>query len=306
MEKRNNDALLGRHGICAGGEGGAAGLFWSTQIMNGLRKSRRIPVLTYHEFGTENKRVVLFIHPAVVMWDYFEYVIPLLEKDFHLIIPALPGYDPDRKGDFTSIEEIAAAIERWLKDKEIPEVECVYGCSMGGAVVAKLLSNNVIRFEHAVMDGGITPYQLPWLITRFIALRDFIMISMGKLGGIKLLEKAFSTDELSEEDIRYEAKVLKMISYKTIWRTFDSANSYEMPKRVETDCPFIEYWVADAEEKDRKWDIAYIKKAFPNTHFVRIKNVGHGGLAPFHPDKLATACGKHHGKRKQRYSRYAL
>nr|MCR5234265.1 alpha/beta hydrolase [Lachnospiraceae bacterium] len=98
------------------------------------------------------------------------YVIPLLEKDFHLIIPALPGYDPDQKEDFTSIEEIAAAIERWFKEKEIPEVECVYGCSMGGAVAAKLLANN-----------------------------------------------------------------------------------YEMPKRVVTDCPFIEYWVADAEEKDRTW-----------------------------------------------------
>ncbi len=130
-------------------------------------------------------------------------------------------------------------------------------------------------------------YQLPWLLTRFIALRDFIMISMGKLGGIKLLEKAFSTDELSEEDIRYEAKVLGMISYRTIWRTFESANNYVMPKQIITDCSFIEYWVADAEEKDRKWDIAYIKKAFPNTHFVRFKDVGHGGLAPFHPDKLA-------------------
>ena len=243
--------------------------------------------MTYHEFGTNNKRVILLIHPAVVMWDYFEYVVPLLEKDFHLIIPALPGYDSDRDGDFTSIEEIAASIERWLKDKEIPEVECVYGCSMGGAVVAKLLSNNVIHFKHAVMDGGITPYRLPWLITRLIAIKDFLMISMGKLGGIKLLEKAFSTDELSEDDIRYEAKVLDMISYRTIWRTFDSANNYTMPKQIVTDCPYIEYWFADAEEKDRRWDIAYIRKAFPASRFLRYRNVGHGGLAPFYPEKLA-------------------
>lgn len=27
--------------------------------------------------------------------DYFEYVIPLLEKDYRLIVPALPGYDFD-------------------------------------------------------------------------------------------------------------------------------------------------------------------------------------------------------------------
>jgi hypothetical protein len=45
----------------------------------------------------------VLIHPAVVMWDYFEYVIPLLEKDFHLIIPALPGYDPENKSNFMRI-----------------------------------------------------------------------------------------------------------------------------------------------------------------------------------------------------------
>ena len=242
--------------------------------------------MTFHEFGKENDKIILLIHPSIVMWDYFEYVIPLLEKDYHIIVPALPGYDPDIKSDFTSIEDISEGIEIWLKMHDITEAECIYGCSMGGAIVTKLLSNRQVHFNHAIMDGGITPYQLPWIITRFIALKDFITISLGKAGGVKLLEKAFSTDELSEEDIIYAAKVLDMISYKTIWRTFDSANNYSMPKEVKTDCPYIEYWFADAEEKDRRWDISYIRKAFPNTHFVRFKNVGHGGLAPFHPEKL--------------------
>ena len=242
--------------------------------------------MTYHEFGKENEKVIMLIHPAVVMWDYFEYVIPLLEKDYHLIIPALQGYDPENKSDFTSIEEIAEELERWLGARGMTTVECIYGCSMGGAVVTKLLANGKIYFNHAIIDGGITPYQLPWLLTRFIALRDFIMISMGKLGGMKLLEKAFSTDELSEDDIRYEAKVLEMISYWTIWRTFDSANNYSMPNHVKTNCQFIEYWFADAEEKARKWDMDYIRKTFPTTRFVRFKNMGHGGLAPFYPEKF--------------------
>lgn len=101
------------------------------------------------------------------------------------------------------------------------------------------------------------------------------------------MEKAFSTDNLSEEDIQYVAKVLDMISYKTIWRTFDSTDNFSMPKQVETDCISIEYWFADAEKKARKWDKDYIRKVFPKTRFVRFKNLGHAGLAPFHPEKLA-------------------
>ena len=54
-------------------------------------------IMTIHEFGKDNDKVIVLLHPSVVMWDYFEYVIPLLEKKYHLIIPALPGYDPDNE-----------------------------------------------------------------------------------------------------------------------------------------------------------------------------------------------------------------
>ena len=46
-----------------------------------------------YEYGKENPECILLIHPSLVTWDYFEYVIPLLEKSYHTLIPALPGYD---------------------------------------------------------------------------------------------------------------------------------------------------------------------------------------------------------------------
>ena len=45
--------------------------------------------MTIHEFGRDNPKTIVLIHPSLVMWDYFEYVIPFLEKRFHLVIPAL-------------------------------------------------------------------------------------------------------------------------------------------------------------------------------------------------------------------------
>lgn len=242
--------------------------------------------MTLHEFGKENRRVVVLIHPSVVMWDYFEYVIPLMEEKYHLIIPAIPGYDPDVKSDFTSVEQIACELEEQLIEKGLADVTCIYGCSMGGSIVTRILSDNRLHIRSAVIDGGITPYQMPRFITRLIAVRDFLMISTGKIGGAKLLEKAFSTDELSEEDVKYAAKVLDMISARTIWNTFDSCNNYSMPEAIHTDCLNIEYWVAEKEVHDRRWDVAYIRKIFPHTVFRKIENVGHGGLAPFNPEKF--------------------
>ena len=95
--------------------------------------------MTIHEFGKENDKIMVLLHPAVVMWDFFEYVIPVLKKDYHLIVPAIPGYDPDIKSDFTSVEDIAEELEIWLTAKGITQVDCIYGCSMGGAFITKLL-----------------------------------------------------------------------------------------------------------------------------------------------------------------------
>ena len=243
--------------------------------------------MTIHEFGKENGRIIVLIHPSAVMWDYFAYVIPLMEKKYHLIIPALPGYDADVKGDYTSVEEIAAELADWLSDQGYSEIACMYGCSMGGSVVIRFLADNRIRVQAAVIDGGITPYQLPRAVTRLIAVRDFFMVSMGKAGGLKLLEKAFSTDEYSEEDLKYVARVLQFVSVKTIWRTFESCNNYKMPEPVYTDCSRIEYWFSQMEEKDRKWDIRYMRKHFPQTKFRRLSGVGHGGLAALQPERLA-------------------
>lgn len=241
-----------------------------------------------HEFGKQNEKVIVLIHPSAVMWNYFEYVIPLLEKDYHLIVPALPGYDEKRPDeDFTSVEHIARALVRWLDKKDIDTIDVLYGCSMGGSIVLKVLADHRITVKNAVADGGITPYELPWLVTRLIAIRDFLMISMGKIGGLKLLEKAFSTDAYSDEDLKYLADVLHFMSYKTIWRTFESCNNYLMPKGIISYSGHLEYWYGDQEEKDRTWDIRYVKQHFPDARFIKLENCGHGGMASLHPQELA-------------------
>ncbi len=248
--------------------------------------------MTVHEFGKENDNAIILIHPSLVMWDYFEYVIPLLADTYHLYVPALPGYDKDNTGDFTSVEQIADELSGWLMNHGVYEIKCIYGCSMGGSIVTRMLADSKIRICSAVIDGGITPYPFPFIVTRMIAIRDFLMIYSGKAGGIKLLEKAFSTDEYSEEDLKYVAGVLKMISARTIWRTFESCNNYSMPGRINNACNSIEYWYSSSEKKARKRDINYIKKYFPQTCFREFDNVGHAGLATLHPEILTEGIAK--------------
>ncbi len=127
--------------------------------------------MTIHEFGKENEKVILLIHPSVVKWDYFEYVIPLLEKDYRLIVPALPGYDFDEESDFTSVEQIAEDLVNWLVKNDISRLYAVYGCSMGGSIALLASLQKEVAVEHCVMVGGITPYGLPLVVSRGIPLK---------------------------------------------------------------------------------------------------------------------------------------
>ena len=189
-------------------------------------------------------------------WDYFENVIPLLEKNYHLLVPALPGYDFDNDNDFTSVEQIASDLNKWIKAKGFTEIYAEYGCSMGGSVALMVALGQKVRIQHCVIDGGITPYQLPWIVTRFIALKDYLMMMIGRAGGVALLEKAFATDDYSKEDLQYVADVLRHCSSKTLWRTFE----------------------------ERKNDIAYIRRRLPQTEFEVLPELGHGGLVLLRPE----------------------
>lgn len=239
------------------------------------------------EYGPENPECILLIHPSLVTWDYFENVVPLLQKHYHLLIPALPGYDLEDDSEFTSVEEIASRLADDILQKGVREVKAVYGCSMGGSIALKMAADGKLKARNYILDGGITPYQLPWILTRFIALRDFAMMALGKLGGEKVIVKAFSSTQFSEEDLRYVARIFRHCTYKTLFRTFDSCNNYKMPKETLRFSGKIHYWYAEKERKARDWDLKYMKKFIPETVFKCFKGMDHGDMALFYPERMA-------------------
>jgi hypothetical protein len=158
---------------------------------------------------------------------------------------------------------------------------------MGGSIVLRMAADGKLKAQNYVMDGGITPYQLPWILTRLIALRDFGMMALGKLGGEKMIVKAFSSSKYSEEDLKYVANIFRHCTYKTLWNTFDSCNNYQMPKKTMHFPGKIHYWYAEKERKARDWDLKYMKKYVPDTVFTCFEGMDHGDMALFYPERMA-------------------
>lgn len=149
-----------------------------------------------------------------------------------------------------------------------------------------MLADQRIKVKCAVIDGGMTPYELPWIVTRFIAIRDFFMIQLGR-SNPKLVERFFSPERFTQEEINAVYKVLRNYNAKSVWRVFESCNNYSMPNPVPPLNTHIEYWYGEEERKDRDWDIKYVKKIWNNVEVRKIPNVGHGEYCLRFPDEFA-------------------
>ena len=107
--------------------------------------------MTIHEFGKENDKTIVLIHPAAVMWDYFEYVIPLLQDRYRVIVPALPGYDEDAPGDFTSVGQIAAElVDQYIEYYEAEDFEDL----MTYLPLDTLIDYEIINRIHNIIYGS--------------------------------------------------------------------------------------------------------------------------------------------------------
>ena len=240
--------------------------------------------ISVHEYGKENKNIIVMFHPLGVWYDVFEYVTPILEKDYHLIIPAIPGLDPDNpKSEFTSIEDIESKITDYLIKSGHVHVKCLYGCSMGGSLVIRMLASNKIITDFAVIDAGITPYEMNKFFTYCIGVRDWCMTLIGKYASVNALSSVFDPKKYKENDILYIKKVLNSMSSKTIWNGFYSTNNYSMPKDFKEPKCKIQYWFGDEEKNERDWEINYIKKVYPKTIFVENKGQNHAEFFTLHP-----------------------
>ena len=238
--------------------------------------------MNIYEFGSENKKSLVLLHGACMSWDMFEDSIDLLKEYFHIYAIGIPGHDLNTDEEFSSVEEIASMIEDGLLESGVQAIDLLYGLSMGGGFVIRMLADNRLKVSKAIIDAGITPYELPYLLTRVILLRDFLLAQWGKHSR-KALASAFPEDRYSKEGIDYMYQLMQHMSASTIWNVFNSTDNYSMPKqfpRIETE---IFYWYGQREKRARKLDIAYVKKHIPGVRFREIADMDHGEYALMRP-----------------------
>ena len=244
------------------------------------------------EHGQAQARTLLFFPcTAEPVWVFAE-TIALLSQKWHVFQVVFDGHQPEYPGDFTSVEQTVDEVIAELKARGVTRLDAAYGCSLGGACLTRFLALGKIPVKRAVIDAGITPYQMPFVLRCLACLRDFLGFRLVTKNR-KVLEAAYPPDRWTlpgrDPAEEYDALTayLKTYSRRTVRNIFWSANNYALPQKpVQTSCR-IAYWYGEEEKKARCSNIRFIQAYFPQAQLCGIPKMDHAELVMLHPEEFA-------------------
>lgn len=241
------------------------------------------------EHGQEQERTLLFFPcTAEPVWAFAD-TVALLSRKRHVFRIVYDGHQPEYPGDFTSVEQTVDEVTEYLKSRGIVRLDAAYGCSLGGACLTRLLALGEITADRAIIDGGITPYRLPYPVRRLALARDVLFFKMAA-NNRNILEAAFPPERFTlpgrDPAEEYDAMecYLKTYSDRTIRSIFWSGNNYALPEVPAENGAKIVYWYGADEKKERRGNIRFIRRYFPQIQLREIPKMAHAELVMLHPE----------------------
>ncbi len=240
------------------------------------------------EHGQDHGRTLLFFPcTAEPVWA-FEDTMAMLSRSWHVFQVVFDGHQPEYLGDFTSVEQTVDETAEYLKNRGVVRLDAAYGCSLGGACLTRLLALGAVPVERAIIDGGITPYQLPYPVRKLLLARDVLSFKLAA-NSRRILEAAFPPERFTlpgrDSAAEYDAieRYLKTFSDRTIRNVFWSGNNYAMPDTPARIGTKIVYWYGDDEKRERRSNICFIRRYFPQAEIRSIPGMAHAELVMIHP-----------------------
>lgn len=108
--------------------------------------------MNYREYGNENSSIMIFLHGGGLSWWNYRKAAELLQDRYHVILPVLDGHAGSER-DFVSIEENAAELIEWIREK-YGHVCLIGGVSLGAQIVVEMLEQDAEICDHAVIESA--------------------------------------------------------------------------------------------------------------------------------------------------------
>lgn len=244
-----------------------------------------------YEFGQAHEKTFVMFQCAAEPWWVFRDSAEAVARGYHVFLVIADGHD-EQGTTFVSIEKNVSDTAAYLRARGIEHLDGLYGVSMGGASAIHFLATEDISVEKAIIDAGITPYPYPKWICLLIALKDWVNVMLATRS-MRVMKLAMPPERWTPEGQDPEEHYRRIFdfekhhfSFRTIWRVFWGTNNYRMPDPILPVSTKIEYWFGEEEKNARKNNLAYVRKAWPQTVPREFKELAHAELILMFPERF--------------------
>lgn len=253
------------------------------------------------EFGKENRRKIVLIPGNMMSWRQFEHVIPLLEKDFHVIAVSTDGYDGTGKTTFTTSVASAEKLEAYIRDHLKGHIDLIFGESFGCATAGTLFRRQRVQADSLILSGPqyMSLGVFNGFVTKVIPRNQYRLYS--RIQGRKKLPWLLKLYTRSDDEslLAQFSATPKNVSLETLQNCAKEA--LQLYRDIDAYAPDPNAKAAvwyGAKEPNMKKAVQKLKRAFPALEVRPFENFGHGEIIA-HPELMAAEIGHFFGRKQK-------
>ena len=110
--------------------------------------------MTFKTYVNKENQSLLLIPGLGVSYEIFLPLIELLKDKYHIVAVGIDGFLIGKESNFTSVDDQAVQIIRYVQDSLDRHLDIAYGLSLGGKILSRIMERNEIVIDHAIMDAA--------------------------------------------------------------------------------------------------------------------------------------------------------
>ena len=237
--------------------------------------------MDFHVYGTQGQPTLLLLPGLGVSHEIFLPLIERLQDRFRIIAAGVDGFLIGKPSCFTSVDDQAAQVGRYVQNHLSGRLDVAYGLSLGGKILSRMMERNEIVIEHAIMDAAPLLPLPRWTVD---PLRHYQALNVWTCyhwtGFWRRVFRSHYFDVLLDE-VR---KVYPSGGRQAVLDGYKSVYTSRLDAIYGED---IHYWYGTKEAFVAKPQVNHLLALCPSAHVEVFAGMNHGQLLIDHPDDVA-------------------
>lgn len=237
--------------------------------------------MNFISLGTKGAPVVMLIPGLGVSYEIFLPLAELLRERYDVVAVEVDGFTLGRHTAFTSVDGQASQIIDHIRHNYGGRINCIYGLSLGGKILSRILERGEVEVAHSIMDAAPLIALPRWLVgpLRYVQCMN-VWTCYHCRGFWSFVFHSHYFDVLLDEC----HKVYPFGGGRAVLDGYKSVYTSTLQSITGAD---IHYWYGTQEAFVARPQVRHLLRLCPSATVEIFKGLNHGQLLVDKPDEVA-------------------